>query len=252
MCRDSWGRYLVSERYIYLVKNLRGVLAVDKNSDIDRTIKWLSRKYKYRDLGVPPCILENRVISREYLDGNPFHLLEYPDNTIREYLSRFVDVLSKKIWSCLAESLLFASVYASPLHLDVDAYSRLRDAGFVIHVVEGPLLDDNSAKLHLRIVDYSVLDSYIDSISEVASCISRSCSSSDLQSMRLSRATRDEKRYWRIRSKGDYPVVVYLDYVHYVYQADPLLVASASRDARILLAQLVGFNLGSIESLALS
>jgi len=241
---------LVSEKYIYLVKNLRGVLAVSQKSSINSIAKWLSRKYRYRDLGIPHCILQHYSIEEKYLNGSPFHVLEYPSSTIKEYTGRFIKVLSERIWSCLAESLLLASIYASPLHLDFDAYRDLENANLVVHVVEGPLLDDSSAKLHLRIVDYSVLDSYIDSIGEVVSCVSSGCSPSKLLEMRLGRATRDEKRYWRIRGKGDQPVVVYIDYVYYVYKTSPLLVIDASENAKILLAQLVGFNLGSIKSLA--
>ncbi len=46
-------------RYATLVKNLRGVLIVDPDDElVPNILRWLSRRFRYRLVGVPPKVLE--------------------------------------------------------------------------------------------------------------------------------------------------------------------------------------------------
>ncbi|MEM1658072.1 MAG: hypothetical protein QXX87_01680 [Candidatus Jordarchaeales archaeon] len=38
--------------HLYLVKNLRGILYFSREVSVDTELKWLKRKFKYRELGV--------------------------------------------------------------------------------------------------------------------------------------------------------------------------------------------------------
>jgi hypothetical protein len=234
-------------RYVFLVKNLRGVLAVEP-SEAGRYVDWLARRFRYRDLGVPSCLVgEAGEAFRGKLGGNPFHVLSYPTERV-EHAARILasTISSAGVDQCVAEAILLASSYASPLHVTANLLAKLREAGLVVHVVKGPTMDVKSAKLHLRIVDYSVLDMYVDSVAEAVNCIERRCDPAQLVEMRRRRAIADEKRYWRLQGRGDLDVVAYLDHVHLLLERGHGLDLLVGSEERVLLAMVVAFNLDAV------
>ncbi|AEM38443.1 hypothetical protein Pyrfu_0573 [Pyrolobus fumarii 1A] len=234
-------------RYAFLVKNLRGVLAGAPADNLEAYVPWLSRRFRYRDLGVPPCILRRAPsVFEGRLGGNPFHELHYPTASVEHAAREMANRLSSAtgLDECLAHSLLLASAYASPVIALPGAAAELLSSRVAVHIVKGPVMDAQQARLHLRIVDYTVLDAYIESIEEAVEAIESGGEPSTLRERRLERARRDEKRYWRIAGKGDKPVIIYLDHV------SPLLEGGyrppTGPEERVLLAQLAVFNLEAV------
>ena len=236
------------ERYVFLVRNLRGVYAPLPGDDHGRYVGWLVRRYRYRDLGVVGCVVEASPDTFQgRLEGRPFHLLEPPTSTIAAALDEAVAALNGSIGRCLALSLLYSLLYASPLYLTAESLEELRRGGLVVYEVKGSIPDLNSARLHMRIAGYTVLDYYVESVEKAASCIARGCSAGEIATERRGFAERDAKRYWRISGKGDRPVIAYLDHVHLLLErgSRELLEKLAGSEARVLLAMPAGFVLDS-------
>ncbi len=235
-------------RYAFLVKNLRGVIAAIEGDDLGEWVAWLSRRFRYRDLGVPPCLVEkhSRVFEGR-LGGNPFHRLEYPTVRVGEAAGEIASWLARVtgIDECTAHSILLASAYASPVIALPAAAESLASSSLAVHVVRGSRMGAKDARLHLRIVDYTVLDAYVESVEEAIRAIGAGDPGS-LRSARSERARRDEKRYWRVAGKGSETIIVYLDHV------SPLLEAGFTPpygpEEAVLLAQVAAFNLGVVET----
>ncbi len=237
------------EKFVFLVKNLRGVLAALPGEDLVDVVAWLSRKFRYRDLGVPGCLVESEPsVFKGRLGGKPFHVLEYPTRSVEEKASMVCNILSKtSLNECLARSLTLASCYACPILATQRALEELESRGLVVHVVRGPKLSEGDARLHLRIADYSVLDAYVESIQEATESIASGSSPTELLNTRKKKAERDSKRYWRIAGKGEHIVVAYVDYVHKLLELDEKRTKELAKgESRTLTAMLVAFNLGCV------
>ncbi len=225
------------------MKNLRGVLAALPGEELEPLVSWLSRRFRYRDLGLPPSLYnaEPGVFSGR-LEGRPFHLLEYPTMRVEEAASRAVKVLEGTgLDRSVAEALLLASSYASPVIASPGAASQLEKLSIL--VVKGPVLDAQQARLHLRIVDYTVLDAYIEGVEEVDRCARTGCNPGSVREARRAWAERDSKRYWRIAGKGDKPVIIYVEH------AAPLLEALGEElagEAAVIAARMAAFNLDAV------
>jgi len=232
-------------RYTYLVKNLRGVYIASSRDNVEEYVSWLSRKFRYRDLGVPQCLVESREdIFKGRLSGNPFHQIDFPTQRVREAALEVVEALnSVGLDRCTALALTLASSYASPVLATKSVVEELVESRVAIYVVEGPKLDDKSAKLHLRIVDYTVLDAYLPTIEDAKRLAS---SREKLLESRRAYAERDSKRYWRFAGKGDNKVIVYLDYLH-LLPKELLEKLVGDPELEILLPLLAAFNLDAIE-----
>ncbi len=235
-------------RYVFLVKNLRGVLAVEPEN-AEKYVGWLAKRFRYRDLGVPECLVSAaKHVFEKYLGGKPFHVLTYPTARVAEAATELAESLGSRIGDCIAEAILLASAYAAPIHASEPVIRRLEESGLVVHIVRGPKMDTKNAKLHLRIVDYTVLDMYIDSINEAVLWIRNSCEKGKLHKLRLERALRVEKRYWRLTGKGENIIVAYVDYLGSLEDKCSLLKRLVGAEERVLLAMLAAFNLDAVEA----
>ena len=232
-------------RYTYLVKNLRGVYIASSRDDIEEHVSWLSRKFRYRDLGVPQCLVEGREeVFKGRLSGNPFYQIDFPTQHVKEVALEIVEALnSVGVDKCTALALTLASSYASPVLATTSVIEELVESGVAIHIVEGPKLDDKSAKLHLRIVDYTVLDAYLPSIEDAKRL---AFDREKLVESRKAFAEKDSKRYWRFAGKGDNKVIVYLDYLH-LLPKELLEKLVSDPELEILLPLLAAFNLDAVK-----
>lgn len=232
-------------RYTYLVKNLRGVYIASSRDDIEEHVSWLSRKFRYRDLGVPQCLVEGREeVFKGRLSGNPFHQIDFPTQHVKEVALEIVEALnSVGVDKCTALALTLASSYASPVLATTSVIEELVESGVAIHIVGGPKLDDKSAKLHLRIVDYTVLDAYLPSIEDAKRL---AFDREKLVESRKAFAEKDSKRYWRFAGKGDNKVIVYLDYLH-LLSRELLEKLVSDPELEILLPLLAAFNLDAVK-----
>ncbi len=236
-------------RFVFLVKNLRGVLAALPGEELEPIVSWLSRRFRYRDLGVPPSLYrEARDAIEPRLGGRPFHLLGYPTARVEAAARRLSELLvGAGLPETVAEALLLASAYASPVLATPGAAEALKP--IVVHVVYSrQLLDAQSARLHLRIVDYTVLDAYVETIDEFVRAVEEGWPPERLRASRLERAKRDEKRYWRVASREGTPLILYLDHASLALRDEGLAGLLAGDEERVLTPLQAAFNLGAVKA----
>ena len=202
-------------KYAAIVKNLRGVVLVDLVDEGSWSrVKWLIRKFRYRDLGLPPCIVEryrNKLSS--YLNGNPFRELVYPIPV----LYNLVHVFEAKGFSReLVEALILSSTYISPLLVLTAKYLDDIDNICIEKVKTCKELNDSNWKLHLRIADYTILDIYEKCIEENIRVLNllKSNNVEEINNVleeRITRVKKDKKRYWRITCDSGKTFLYYVD-----------------------------------------
>lgn len=204
-------------KYAALVKNLRGVvLANIDEPNVWNCIKWLTRRFKYRDLGLTPTMVNlYRDKLTQHLNGNPFVELKPPINAI----ATLVKLLAKAIAMRLEvlELLVYSSTYISPaIAIGTTYFEELMSlATDAVYVCKD--MDASYWKLHLRIADYSILDFYRECVDEMLNILLspnpklRSELLTDVIKSRGSRISRDKKRYWRISCDKGKPFLLYVD-----------------------------------------
>ncbi len=200
--------------YAAIVKNLRGVVIFDPeaNGSWDR-VKWLVRKFKYRNLGLPPIVVEkHRKELGKYLSGNPFVELAYPVEEVEALPAVMVE---HGVPRELAEALVLASVYISPLLVIGEEYIKLLERYSIDKVLVCRELNDNEWKLHLRIADYSILDMYKERVFEILDAIENNLLDEEFLEKvfekRRADVAKDKKRYWRIVCDHGKPFILYID-----------------------------------------
>lgn len=207
-------------RYAAIVKNLRGVVVFNLDEDgVWDSLVWLVQRFRYRNLGLTPLILQRyRSILRDYLNGNPFRELVYPI----EVLKGLTSILSKIYYipDVLAEGIVFASTYISPMILVGNTYRAgiEENAIEIVRICKDKKMDVKQWKLHLRIADYTVLDFYEKNIDEnlrvLKSIIEGNINISEVKNTvekRIERVKKDTKRYWRIKCESGTPFLYYMD-----------------------------------------
>ncbi len=226
-------------RYAAIVKNLRGVVVFNLDeSGVWDSIVWLVQRFRYRNLGLTPTLVQRyRAILRDYLNGNPFRELVYPIEGLRgldNILKQLLDVPLE-----VAEGLMFASIYISPLILVGKTYQAgIEDnANTTIRVCKDKKMDLKQWKLHLRIADYTIVDFYEKNIEEnlevLEAVIKGNVNTSKIREIiekRLERVKRDTKRYWRIKCSNGTPFLYYVDPLIKIIDA----IASGRLDPYIL------------------
>lgn len=151
--------------HLYLVKNLRGVLYFSRETPVEAELKWLKKKFKYRELGISDALKADIRWGK---------LLTLP---------RIVD-------DPPLDSLLQASRFVCPIIVLKER--SLRDFGraVVASLRTKEKLGDKELKFNLRLVNYAVTDFYLKSI-EIAE-------KGDLDGRRAL-AESDLKRFWRVK-----------------------------------------------------
>ena len=193
-------------RYAALVKNLRGVVLAGRDCG-EESLQWLLKRFKYRDLGVPPsrAELRKRKGFRRLLE------LFYPSESLRELVEAFSSELSTPAEA--VEALVIASAYVSPV-MAVGSWAAENLSRLAVETVESRTeLDARGWKLHFRIVDYTVLDAYEKSVVEAESLWKPKVNLEAFKRRRIERIKRDVKRYWRLMEgkAPPKPLILYFD-----------------------------------------
>jgi len=207
--------YVNFAKYAAIVKNLRGVVIADLNEEgVESSIQWLVLRFKYRNLGIGPHMLNSfRDKLARYLGGKPFRELTYPI----PQLLQFTRILqSVGIELLLAEGLSLASTYISPLMVIGNKYAQVLERLGVTFIKVSKELSIQEWKLHMRIADYSILDSYEECIEEGLRAINAAKEGNediinDILRAREARILKDASRYWRIRSESGRTFLIYID-----------------------------------------
>ncbi|WFO74679.1 hypothetical protein J4526_06245 [Desulfurococcaceae archaeon MEX13E-LK6-19] len=205
--------------YAAIVKNLRGVVIFDPEASGSwDKVKWLVKKFRYRNLGLPPVIVEKyREKLSKYLGGSPFIELAYPIAEVK-----ILPAVMKEhgVPDELAEALVLASVYISPLLVIGEKYVKLLEQYSIDKVLVCRELNDNEWKLHLRIADYSILDMYKERVFEILNAIENNMLNQELlrniSEKRRDDVAKDKKRYWRITCDHGKPFILYIDMIDVV------------------------------------
>jgi hypothetical protein len=214
--------------YISILKNVRGVVYFDKNEEISKEIKWLSRHFRYRYLGIGKELFKN-IKSEDIkltLSKNPFIQLSYPSKFTEEFISSLANISGMN--KILIESLLLSSCYVSPIF--ITGNKALKECEpLILHSLKTlSKLNDRELKFHLRVADYGVIDLHRkttmegwDKIKKASHYILTNKFSDAIKILeslikeRKKTAVKDcEKRYWRLiseKKEGKIKTVVYMD-----------------------------------------
>jgi len=208
--------------YAMLVKNLRGVVLVDPgDKDSMKRVKWLQSRFRYRNLGLPPRIYDELVGSGT--SARVFKRLYYP----LEAVAGLPGVLEAGgLSQGFSEALVFSSIYISPLFIASEKYLAEASRITVNTINVCRELSVNEWKLHLRIADYTILDSYGETVELALKYINSG--ENRILSERAEIARRDSRRYWRIKCDQGKPFLLYLD---------PLILARNNTRVRELLSR---------------
>ena len=247
-------------RYVSLLKNLRAIAFLDPNVKAPiEEIKWLKRKYKYRNVGIAQSLLIalNAEIKEVFMK-KPFEILKSPLPEI----DQFVEVLLEnvEVSKYAVESLVLASCYVNALVvLGRESFSALKP--FVAWEMKSTAeLPETEVKRNLRIVGYAILDFHDKVIAEAyktlkeASGIIRKKEGIDKARKKLEKlidkrrkiAEKDgEKRFWRLKQAGkgkERPVIAYLDIIPLILE---ILVQKREK-------KLIDFICGSTPNLSMA
>ena len=200
-------------RYAATVKNLRGVALFDLGEEgVEKSIKWLASRFRYRDIGVGPSIATRfRAALSRYLGGKPFKEIVLPIPS----LGKLVDLLRElhNLPHEVSEALVLSSVYISPLLIVGNRYLEhvAKLSTRVVYVDDPKKMDTNSWKLHLRIADYTILDFYEGCVEEALRVLRGEASVDEVVEDRRRRIEKDVRRYWRIAKESGTPFLLYID-----------------------------------------
>lgn len=173
---------MISSEYLYLVKNLRGIIYFSNKSKAEKEIEWLKRKFRYRKLGIAKSLKEKSKLKL----WDKLEILSLPFEVNLK--------LNLEI-----ESMLLASSFLSPLLiLKEETLTKLSNF-LILGLKTKEVLDDRELKRNIRLANYSITDFYLKAIKAD-------------RKEKVKIAREDLKRFWRIKeSKEGKSIIVYLD-----------------------------------------
>jgi len=173
---------MISSEYLYLVKNLRGIIYFSDKSKAEKEIEWLKRKFRYRKLGIAKSLKEKSKLKL----WDKLEILSLPFEVNLKLNSEI-------------ESMLLASSFLSPLLiLKEETLTKLSNF-LILGLKTKEVLDDRELKRNIRLANYSITDFYLKAIKAD-------------RKEKVKIAREDLKRFWRIKeSKEGKSVIVYLD-----------------------------------------
>lgn len=201
-------------RYAAIVKNLRGVVLVDPGEERSlRFLRWLSNRFRYRNVGTSPSVHESLKLRGKVL--RPIINLYYPVREVRdliEYLASGLGTYTREV----IESVILASTYVSPVIVFGERFRGSLRSASINTIKTSVKMNNKSLKLHLRIADYSILDTYLANL-RLLEGLWTGTAPEDVIKRRREVAVNEGRRFWRLtKSKGEAPeeeVVYYVDMV---------------------------------------
>jgi hypothetical protein len=223
-------------RFVSLLKNVRAVAFVDPNVSFpEKELKWVSRRYRYRSIGVSGRLLANFAENmRAVFAKKPYVTLSAPLAEI-ETLTRLISNYHPSIPSYVFDSIIMASCYVNPLLIiGRESFGILEKlTAWALHSTSE--LPDVEIKRNLRIIGYAILDFHEKITTETYETLkgavsrlpkSKKTTTREIRKMvekRRELAQKDgEHRFWRLREEGTSAkriVVAYLDIMPIIVQA---------------------------------
>jgi len=165
---------------IFLLKNLRGIIYFSQGVNVEREIKWLKKKFRYRHLGIV------KDLATEVKPWKKLAILEVPHKI--------------KVKNVALKSALLASFFATPLL--ILRKESLGDFGkYIVAYVTSDHLNEVEMKRNIRLANYAITDFYVKML--------KLAEANDLKG-RKEIVRRDVKRFWRLRGEK-IVVAVYID-----------------------------------------
>ncbi|RLE11470.1 hypothetical protein DRI96_06130, partial [Candidatus Aerophobetes bacterium] len=138
---------MISSEYLYLVKNLRGIIYFSDKSKAEKEIEWLKRKFRYRKLGIAKSLKEKSKLKL----WDKLEILSLPFEVNLKLNSEI-------------ESMLLASSFLSPLLiLKEETLTKLSNF-LILGLKTKEVLDDRELKRNIRLANYSITDFYLKAI----------------------------------------------------------------------------------------
>jgi len=189
-------------RFLSLVKNVRGVVAFASDEGL-RRFDELSRKYRYRNLGVPKTIAQKFGLGSK----GKVITLDYPLSKCEEFVRRLSDALGVEYEAL--EPIALASYYVTTvIVLDDVFWSEASKLFTKVIRTQKNELNWNDIRLHIRIAEYTVIDFYRWAVEDAE--LRLRARATDVGE-RLSRIEKDVKRYWRLLGEEGRDVLAYDD-----------------------------------------
>ncbi len=168
----------LNPQYLYLVKNLRGIVYFSQGLDVNKELDWLKRKFRYRDLGISETLKLEKKWKK---------LIELPQ------------IVEDPALDSLFQASRFLCGLIVLKEKSLDDFRK----GIIVKLKTNEKLSDKDLKFNLRLLDYAITDFYLESI-ELGK-------KSNLEGRRKL-AEEDLKRYWRIESdESGRTLVAYID-----------------------------------------
>ena len=170
------------EEYLYLVKNLRGIIYFRK--PLRWELLWLKRKVRYRLLGI---------------DAKLYAKIKKPWKNLIPLRPK-VERKSRKIRELAMRAIYLANRFLSPLIIvGKSSYADFKKLA-LLEIRTKAKFNDVELRRNLRLLDYAMTDCYVKSSLAVE------------KEKRSEIAKKDAKRFWRIKQEKDGEVfIAYLD-----------------------------------------
>jgi len=124
---------MVSPEYLYLVKNLRGIIYFSDKSKVEKEIEWLKRKFRYRKLGIAKSLKEKSKLKL----WSKLEILSLPFEVNLKLNSEI-------------ESMLLASSFLSPLLILKEETLIKLSSFLILKLKTKEVLDDRELKRNIR------------------------------------------------------------------------------------------------------
>ncbi|MBC7131067.1 hypothetical protein H5T51_07625 [Candidatus Bathyarchaeota archaeon] len=168
----------VEPLYLYLVKNLKGIVYFSGERSPESELDWLKRHFRYRALGISETL----------------GLTVKWKNLI---------ILPKIVENPVLDSLFQASRLLCPLLILKEGSLKDFGSAVVATLRTKQHLSDKDLKFNIRLMNYAITDFYLKTIDLALK--------GDLDG-RKQIAEKDLKRFWRIKPDADgNPIIAYLD-----------------------------------------
>lgn len=213
---------LALNEYLYLLKNLKGIVIPAENYLDEALIRWLSRRFRYRMIGVAQIAEDQfpETIDKSRLDKPPFHHLNFPFPSQAHWLAKLsLDPESNKF----LKAVFLSSAYLSPLitthpsNPEEDFFTSLE----VYRGTSGIAPSDRDLRFNIRLGEYAMTDfagSLLLESLEQLRCGAFNNKKGWQQYLNRRRKIAEEdvrKRYWRLweKSVDENPTIIisYLD-----------------------------------------
>lgn len=191
--------------YLRRVKNTRGILLFDPTKEkpyTEKIFSFLVSKHKYRDIGVPPSLYNDK------LDIKPFVKLNFFKDT-KEIEKICNELSSPTMPYYIIESVAYSLAFATPIYILDQALFKQLEPLTVWTLKVNNLPTESELIRNIRIAGYSMIDFYEIIDTTIDNIIKYLNNEVELSRIKVVLAKRKEyackdgnKRFWRAKQQS--------------------------------------------------